>query len=83
MALDYMDGAVCLGWCSQYSLATGCEYNMDNRTCKAHTWSVSSASGHKGFLCSVILPKGMFLISFKRITFIIIFNSTIEVCLEH
>ena len=57
-----MTGEECLDWCSQQSLATGCEWNIAKKDCLAHTYSVSSASGGQGMLCAVILPKGLFLI---------------------
>ena len=55
-----MSSESCLNWCNQRKLPTGCEYKIGDKTCQAHTWSVSSASGanHKGSLCSIILPKG-------------------------
>ena len=55
----------CLNWCSQQSLATGCEWNIGQMDCLAHTYSVSSASGDHGILCAVILPKGLFLFDVK------------------
>ena len=51
----------CLNWCNEQKLATGCEYKVPDSTCLAHTWSVSSANGNVGSLCSVILPKGLFM----------------------
>ena len=55
----------CLAWCSQQSLATGCEYKITEMECLAHTFSVSSANGALDKLCSVILPKGLFFIYVK------------------
>ena len=55
----------CLNWCSQQSLATGCEYQISLKKCLAHTFSVSSANGALDKLCSVILPKGLFFIYVK------------------
>ena len=56
----------CLNWCNKQEFATGCEYLIKWSTCKAHTWSVNSGSGDEGQLCSIILPKGLLLISFKE-----------------
>ena len=62
---EEMSGKDCLNWCQEQNLATGCEYKEDEKKCLAHTFSVSSASGDQGSLCSVILPKGLFLMSVK------------------
>ena len=59
----------CLTWCGKQDMATGCEFKIDEKKCSAHTYSVSSASGDQGMLCSVIMPKGLFLISIKQIYF--------------
>ena len=59
----------CLNWCNKQKFATGCEYLNKWQTCKAHTWSVYAGSGDEGFLCAVILPKGLIFISIKQSNF--------------
>ena len=65
-----MSQGECLNWCKRQKGATGCEFQTDFGTCKAHLASISSASGrHKGSLCSVIVSEGLFLKTTKQRNF--------------